>query len=351
MYKIVILTGLLLTSACADRKDPFVIGMYGTDAPIALKLQKAGFNAIQPVGSKPSDISKTSKAINAKGMTTLLPNWIRGDLPASEFPGSTLYLFDEPDVHGLTREKMAELETDARKWSPEITTAFSLGSGHAAKDFLGVGDILMPIRYPVPHWPLESVGEHVKATKAVAGKRKVWAVLQAMSWEDFPEFIVKGPKTGRFPTWIELRFMSYDAILAGAEGLWYYVYNAKGKSLGDKPDELQRLTAVTKEIRAMAPIFTQGKEMPLAFQITEGLAAKMWTYRGRDYLVFINRTKGLMWKMPEEVLTPEWRLLFDTRRDPRERLIAREGSYYLDTYRVMVLESRLSLKRLFGRGD
>ena len=65
--------------------------------------------------------------------------------------------------------------------------------------------------------------------------------------------------------------------------------------------------------------------------------------------MLLNRTKDRQWKVPEEALKATWRPLFEARRDPRELLKKHLDAYYLKPYQVLVLESRLRPKRLFGR--
>lgn len=171
--------------------------------------------------------------------------------------------------------------------------------------------------------PLESMGERVRARVAAAEGRKVWATLKAEA--------------------DGLRFTSYDCVLNGASGIWYL-------KAALKPDQLFKAESVAREMRAMAPVFARGRPIPLPFEPpTKGWMARAWTYRGRDYLVLVNRTRDRQWKVPEAALAPTWRPLFEVRRDPRELLKKHMDAYYLKPYQVLVLESRLRPKRLLGR--
>ena len=99
----------------------------------------------------------------------------------------------------------------------------------------------------------------------------------------------------------------------------------------------------------MAPIFARGKRIPLPFEIpVSGLEAGAWRYHGRDYVVLASRSAGADQLVPDELLDGSWRPLFEARRDPRELLREVDGSCYLPQHAVLVLESRLRWKALFG---
>lgn len=141
-----------------------------------------------------------------------------------------------------------------------------------------------------------------------------------------------------------LRFVSYDAVLGGASGIRFFTPAAA------KPGQTLKAEAVARELRLMAPIFARGRSIPLPFDPpTAGWTARAWTYRGRDYLILANRTKDRQWKVPTAALEPTWRPLFELRRDPRELLKKFQDAYYLKPNQVLVLESRLRPRRLFGR--
>jgi hypothetical protein len=115
-------------------------------------------------------------------------------------------------------------------------------------------DVIDAHKYPIFNIPegslspLEQVTELTEAAQAaVERSRPVWSVVQ---------FYQHGSK-GHWPTYEELRTMSYMAIVAGAKGLFYWSYGAKGLAWVKDPqrkEELgQRLVKVTKEIKSLEP--------------------------------------------------------------------------------------------------
>lgn len=345
----------LITTACgAPSPMEFPVGFFGVEkAEDARLLGGKGYNAFQSYRSSPEEVLAVARESRRQDALLLVsPRFLYTTThAASEFLDAVWYLQDEPDIHDMDQAAMKAIEKQTLAWAPGSKTAFVVGDGSKAKNYPDVADAIMVDWYPVPHRPLESAGDHVRMTAEAAGGRKVWAVLQAMDWRLFMPPNPKRKPIGRFPTAAEIRFMSYDSVLNGAQGIWYFVYNIpNGTKLSDTPAEMFAVDAAASEMLAMAPIFARGRPIPLPFEPpTKGWLARAWTYRGRDYLILANRTKDRQWKVPEEALKPYWRPLFEARRDPRELLKEHKGSHYLKPYQVLVLESRIRPKRLLGR--
>jgi hypothetical protein len=156
-----------------------------------------------------------------------------------------------------------------------------------ATDVMGVDPY--PI-YNIPEGslsPLEMVTDWVdQARGATEGSRPVWAVVQYFPF---------GSK-GHWPTYDELRTMSYMGIVAGARGLFYWSYGTKGLSsepdLGKREEYWQRLVRVTQEIHSLESVLLQ----PDAVGVVSGIApeagirwvAKEWG--GARYLIAVNNT-------------------------------------------------------------
>jgi hypothetical protein len=340
-----LLVVLLCASACAKSGPPdFPVGLFGVDTPADADAAKdAGFNAFQSYATSPAQLT----ALAARGMSMLVSprDLISSTASVKGWPLAAWYLQDEPDVAGTPPAELAAFEARVRAWSPGTPTAFVVGIGTAAATYAQTGDALMVDWYPVPHLPLQSVGEQVRAVVSVAKGRPVWAVLQSMDWRDFAQHNPKKPRIGRFPDRAEMRFMAYDAVLSGARGIWFFTWRpVPGRTLADRPAEWFAVSDVAREMAAMAPIFARGRLKPLPFENDEdGPTARCWAYHGRDYLVLANARRDVLMKVPSAALEAKWRPLFEARRDPRELLESRFGASYLRPYQILVLESRLQL--------
>jgi hypothetical protein len=127
-----------------------------------------------------------------------------------------------------------------------------------------VGMDVYPIAYPPAHHSIFTnenisvVGDHTRQMVEVGeGKKPVWMVLQ-ISWSG----VLKPGRTLRFPTFPEERFMTYQAIIAGARGLIYFGGNNEGgmceedKKLGWNWTFWKRvLRPVIEEIGSKSPLY------------------------------------------------------------------------------------------------
>lgn len=324
--------------------ERFPIGIYNVDDPNLLPMMREnGFDSIF-VELRGEPLESYARRARKEGIRLLIPP-LGGGKPSDgtrSWPVEAWYLHDEPEVHKVPPEEMRRMSEETRRWDPHRPQIVVIGSGSAAERYGGIGDILMVDWYPVPHKPLDSVADQLDAAKRFLPRGKpLWMVLQAMDWRDYADPKRPGPAVGRFPDHAEIRFMSYLAVLRGAKGLFYFSFRKpSGKTLLDYPEQWQALTRVSREMRRMEPVFARGRLIHLPFPPNpDGPQARAWRYRGRDYVVILNRKGHVMQKLPEELLKPEWRPLFESRRDPRELLKAADRAWYLRPYQVLILES------------
>lgn len=345
---------LALFAGCASPpKGPraalsrFPIGIYGVNDPEHLgRLKKDGFDSFHTYSSDPVLLAALAKEATRHGMHMVIyPDRLReGSLSATNgWPVDAWYLLDEPDVVKMSSAALRAISEKTRAWDPQRPQAFVIGQGSPAKIFGGIGDIMMMDWYPVPHMPAESVADQVDLVMAALPKEKpFWMVVQAYDWADEttdPEKLKKGGGL-RFPSHSEIRFMSYLAVLHGARGLFYFTLGKKGKTLFDYPDLWQAVASVAREIREMQPIFERGERVQLPFPIPiGGLEAGAWRYRGRRYVVVVNRLAHADRLLTPHLLDGTWRTPFAPRRDPRELLLPVDGAYHLPAQSVLVLES------------
>jgi hypothetical protein len=342
---------LFMVSGCAKHAPPrnyFPLGFYGVDDPKDFqKLVDAGFNAAQSYPRDAGHIEELAREARRAGVRLLVApqDLMKSTESVLELPMGAWYLVDEPDVQKIAPQTLADLDRRVKAWSPDVPTALVVGQGSAASRYAADADILMVDWYPVPHLPLESLGDNVKMTADAAGGKPVWAVIQAFNWRDSPRDprMPYSTRVGRFPTWAEIRFMSYDAVLSGASGLWYFIFHGPGaKTLADDADKWATMTAIGQEMSAMRPIFENGTRIALPFAPDPyGVAARAWRWHGRDYVVIANRRRAMGMRVPTELLDMRWRPLFERRRYAKELLDHVGEGYDLPPYRVMVFESRL----------
>ena len=298
--------------------------MYGIGSPAELTvLKRAGFNCFQTYEKAPERLAALAAEAGKLGLKmTAHPDKVIGsayDQQAKKWPMLAWYLFDEPEVSGLPPAELLKLDRRVKEWSPAQRTAFVMGNGLAAFSYAAAADALMVDWYPVPHLPLESVGQQVmllregaKIQDAKNPGKPVWAVLQAFDWMEYPQRRAK--KVGGFPTFGQVRFMTYLALARGAKGIFYFKYvSSDGVALADRPERWSIYERMTAELARMAPVFMNGRKIEPPKGLSPGLSVTALRKGLRKYLVLLNCGAA---PVPLDPLALNgWRPLFEERRE------------------------------------
>ena len=119
------------------------------------------------------------------------------------------------------------------------------------RQYLDFVDITGCDYYPV-HEDRRNIAEIAGATERwnqIGRGMPVYMVLQAFSWHELGEYY--DAKNEAYPTFDESRFMAYDAIVHGADGILYW-----GSSFLKSEACRASIYALTKELAALQPFLT-----------------------------------------------------------------------------------------------
>lgn len=328
---------LLITAALAAFIPPaalagdFPVCFYGVGEPASLAvLQKSGFNCFQTYTDDPARLAGLAEAARGLDMRMVAPPYKVMESSyadkAKKWPVLAWYLKDEPEVGWMPAADLLEMDRRVKEWSPKQPTAFVMGHGLPAMVYGAAADIVMLDWYPVPHLPLESVGRElalvrqgVRLMDPARPEKPLWAVLQAFDWIVYPQRRAK--KVGGWPTFEQVRFMTWLAVARGASGIFYFKYaDAKGVPLPQRPELWERYTRVAGELNAMSKVLVKGRDVPMPEGLDERLTGRALRRWFTDYLVLLNPTRDEV-PLDAEVLKG-WRPLFETRRELPEALKA-----------------------------
>jgi hypothetical protein len=325
----------------------FPLCMYGIGATRDLAvIKEAGFNCFQTYSQDPEVLAElAAEAKKLKLKMTASPVRVIDSLyneAAKKWPMLAWYLYDEPEVRGFPPAELEKLELRTKTWSPGQRTAFVMGEGSAALTYGGAGDALMVDWYPVPHLRMESVGYQVALVKSAAKimdakrpDRPAWAVLQAFDWKIYPQR--RKQRVGRYPTFAEIRFMTYLALARGADGLFYYTFSQEGKTLDAWPERWFIFKQIAAEINALRPVLEKGREAAPPPGLDERLAVKVLSKGRRQYMFMLNPS-GQSIPLNTAALK-SWRPLFEEKRRLEDILPASaDNNTYLTPYRTLVME-------------
>ena len=300
----------------------FPIGIYGVDnaEDIAI-VKKAGFNCIQTYKSDPAIIKKlAAEAKNQDIKLLIYPYNIinsKYEKEADNYPILAWYLYDEPDIWKVSREKLTSLDEKSKKIFPNHKTAFVIGQGKTETPYYDIADILMVDWYPIPHLALESFGQNIALAKQglkIIGRDNtpLWAVIQMFDWKEYKQHLSDDNRIGRFPSKDEIRFMSYDAVFNGATGLFYFIYTSRGIPLPkSKPEQWKDIVDIIQEISFTSDVFDKGIEIQNIIDIEKPLKAKSFDYQGTKYIFLINPTSKFQ-SMPAIFFKSNFDVIYET---------------------------------------
>ncbi len=302
----------------------FPLCLYGVVNPDDLKtVQKAGFTCVQSYHQEPQNMEKLAQKAARLGMKGVFySNSIMGteyEQKAQKWPILAWYLVDEPDVKRWSREQVTQAHQAAKKAFPQQPTALVIGQGKTKIPYYDIPDVMMMDWYPVPHYPLTSFGDNVRYTHEGMATlnsqaHPLWGVVQAFDWKNYEQYRPDNDRIGRFPTVEEIRFMSYDGILNGATGLFYYTFNHAGKPMPQSaPAYWARVKTVVTQLAKFKKIIEKGTVVANPITVSRPLKMQTWQYKGHLYSVLLN-TSAQPQPVPPQLLHKTYRPVYGTQK-------------------------------------
>ncbi len=292
---------LLLCVTFPLAASEFPLCLYGVNHPADLKLVKqAGFTCIQTYQKDPVKLELLAQKAKKNGLKVVFyPDKVLNtpyQQKAQQWPILAWYLVDEPDVQRWSRKRVVQAHEAAKNAWPQHHTTLVIGQGKTKIPFYDIPDIIMMDWYPVPHLPLPSFGDNVRYVKEALAKTgqkdyPIWGVVQTFDWKGFKQYRPDNDRIGRFPTTEEIRYMSYDGIINGATGLFYFTFNHQGDILPKTaPLYWKRVKKAVREIHKFKKIIENSRQVSNPCEVSAGLAMKTWQDNGHLYSVLLNRT-------------------------------------------------------------
>ena len=139
---------------------------------------------------------------------------------------------------------------------------------------------------------ISCVGEYVdKLRSAAGGDRATWIVLQGFAWDN-----KQNPDNPLYPTYEETRFMAYNAVIHGVNGILYWgTY-----SMPQPSEHWSNLKRVSRELGDLSPVLASPtvpsdvslKYEEMGFSIDSGVEVLVKEYGGVMYMFAANTTIG-----------------------------------------------------------
>ncbi|MBU6401936.1 MAG: hypothetical protein KGS61_16590 [Verrucomicrobia bacterium] len=243
---------------------PYPLGIYSvpnaTDLPL---VRQAGFNLVTGPPTRPyldAALTNGIKVLAAPGTSAgpgFDPAAARRTVHALDAHPAlwAWYLVDEPDLNRIPPLQVIQANRFLKDLRARKPTALVIYNGVNALDYANIADLMMIDRYPIAWLPLANFPQHVRMTRFALGPRKpLIAVIQAFDWNYYRE-LLPGETQLREPTYPELRCMTYTALTAGANGLFYYCFDDQRWKMLEHPATWTALKSVVAEVRSRQALF------------------------------------------------------------------------------------------------
>ena len=281
-----------------DDRPFFPIGVYVHPADKEVKyldrLKGGPFNCVIECSADRRMLDK----FHAIGLKVLPkapwnPKWARS--AAKDLRGHPAilawYVIDEaPADRADEKRALQKVLEDADPDHPTFAVLAVPGNSDA---FMGAFDIIAADPYPIGYRrnPISTASTYPGiCRKKTYGIRPVWQVPQSFAWDWCHKH--GHPAEDRYPTYDELRSMTWQAIAGGANGLlWYSAHHIFKCS---PPEELEsnwgNLVKVAEEVKARVDLLLSDENPPEVSIQGGAIAARAFRHNGRTWLLATNTT-------------------------------------------------------------
>jgi len=238
-----------------NQKNFFPIGIYGISNLESLpEIKKAGFNtALIP---PKEELVKTASDMEIKTIVNICswlydPNQVNSTIAANLAASPSLlswYIADEPEISPDIPPAFPSLVKKLNQLDPVHPTCVAMNRAWLVSNYEMVNNVFFMDEYPIPNMPLTWFTESLDQARNIIGSQRLWSIVQAFGGPQH-----KDSGWPRFPTYQELRALTYLSIIHEATGILYYSYP---NAFANK-DDWNNLTRVISELNFLYPWLTK----------------------------------------------------------------------------------------------
>ncbi|MBM4284574.1 MAG: hypothetical protein FJ128_04905 [Deltaproteobacteria bacterium] len=263
----------------------FPIGVFAAKAEDLPDIRQAGFNAVQSYDSTPASLRRMAAECGRLGLK-FLPNFRRYQADLSRELGGLpqllgFYIEDEPELRSVPPASMAELNRSLKRDHPGALTTVAMLRPQMVAAYRHSADVFLLDPYPAPHMPLTWMSDCLAEAARHAPRERLWAIVQAFGGE---KYVRDG--WPRRPTYLEMRCLTFLAVVHGARGVFYFSYPEVRADAG----AWQGLTKIVGHLnRLHAWLVLPPAASPLRLEMTSPFRADA---AGRPAVHFAEKARG-----------------------------------------------------------
>ena len=200
------------------------------------------------------------------------------------------YLFDEPELTEVP--KFAKRRKFMEKADPDHPCWGALNVPQITAWYLDIFDVASADPYPINRDPISKVTDWAEWVQAgTKGKRASWMIPQIFDFRNY------GRKSARTPTREEIRNMTWQCIVGGANGIIYFKYGDLLRNThGDTAFESRwaDVKAVAQEVKDFEPWLLSEEDPPHVKVSDAAVRARAFRLNGEIWTVAVNISSNTM---------------------------------------------------------
>ena len=277
-----------------DGKPFFPVGCYGCGRDEARSDHYAslGFNAtivgdeaaiaratkrgIKVVASACSDNTNTLKRICSKQIAN---------------PGVIAWYTADELPPGFAKRQAAAIRF-LHAFDPSRPAFTVLDNPPTARDLLESFDVIGTDPYPICNpRPIDTCSKCPEsAREATFGLRPLWQVPQAFDWHWHRRNFRKGMAVHHYPTPDEFRNMTWQAIVMGVKGIFWYDFDWFDKDIpeAERPMATEAFRDTVAALKKHAEVFLSTEAAPTATADNPALRVRAWKLGGAVYVLAVS---------------------------------------------------------------
>ena len=224
----------------------FPIGIFGATLEGLPEIRAAGFNAVQSYDAKP-DVQRQMAAACGRLGLKFLPNFRRYQADLSHELGGRphllgFYLEDEPELRSVPPKELQTLKERLQQDHPGVLTTVAMVRPQMVAHYRQAADVFLLDPYPVPQMPMTWMSESLEEAARYVPRERLWAIIQAFGGG---KHTIDG--WSRRPNYLEMRCLTYLALVHGAHGIFYFVY----PEVRAEPQAWEGLQKIVSQLRRL----------------------------------------------------------------------------------------------------
>ncbi|MHC4444492.1 MAG: hypothetical protein ACYTBZ_09115 [Planctomycetota bacterium] len=200
-------------------------------------------------------------------------------------------------------------DEDELRWFTELPVV-----GPYAQDGRTTADVFGTDIYPTPRgggnngWirgrlvgSAAAVGAFTEKLGRAVNPHPFYMVLQGCGISEWDAKLVEAGKNQRRPTFSELQFMVFDALVHGASGILYWGANY----IDDQSLYWRHISRVNRQLRALAPVLAEGENWPEARPGRQEMNVLGKIYKSEHYVLTTCNQGG--YTIEAKIAVPGWK--------------------------------------------